>query len=384
MKKKKALKQRLKKTARKIHLYLGILTGLIVFILALTGACLSFQDEIRDLSADYKVVDKAATPRLAASEIKALAQAVFPDKAIHGAVFGKETDAIEVIFYEAEPTFYQKVYLNPYTGEVLHVEDYLSGFLAFALKGHKTLWLPKPIGEVLVSYGTFLFLFVLLSGIVLWWPKNKRHLKQSLRFKWTSKTSLKKKIFSVHTVMGFYLSIFALIIAMTGAIIGLNWFYFIVFKAVGGTKAPQFIVPNNVSEPSNYADNTFYWDQLIPKVQKQIPNHESLELHYPESDSMAIYLEVSYTKGVYYNSDYRFYDQYSLQELNTNSIYGTYEQADFADKVIRMSYDIHVGAIFGLFGKIFVFCVSILLTILPLTGFWIWIKRRQERKMKLG
>ena len=380
MKKKLPLKQRLKKTARKIHLFIGLVTGLIVFILALTGVCLSFQDEIRDFYADYKTVKKEAKPFLTASKVKEIAQGVFPNKAIHGSVFGKDTEAIEVIFYEAEPAFYRKVYLNPYSGAILHIEDYLSGFLAFALQGHKTLWLPKSIGAVLVSYGTFLFLVVLISGIVLWWPKNRKHLKQSLKIKWTKRTSLKKKIIQVHTVLGVYLCFFALIIGITGSIIGLNWFYFIVFKTVGGTKAPQFIIPNNISKPTNISSKTIPLDQLIPRLQKDIPNYRNLELHYPGSDSTAIYVEVGYTEGVYYNADYRFYDQYSLQKINPNSIYGVYGESDFADKTIRMAYDTHVGAIFGLFGKIIVFIASFLISVLPITGVLIWWKRRKDKK----
>lgn len=380
MKKTKSRLQKLKKIARKVHLFLGLVTGAIVFILAITGACWAFQEEIIDWSADYKIVEAQDQAMLDATTIKKRAQEVFPDKAIHGAVFGKATDAIEVIFYESEPEFYQKVYLNPYTGEVLHVADYLSGFLAFVLRGHKTLWLPKSIGSVLVSYGTFLFIIVLISGFMLWWPKNKKHLKQSIRFAWTARTSLKKKIFNLHTVIGFYVSFFALIIAFTGCIVGLNWFYFIVFKATGGSKAPQFIVPNNNSTPLAATDNTIPLNQLIPTIKKDIPNYESLELHYPDNDSSSVYVEVSYTKGVYYNSDYRFYDQNTLEEFFPNSIYGVYEKADFADTTIRMAYDTHVGAIFGLFGKILVFISSLLIATLPVTGTYIWWKRRKDKQ----
>lgn len=379
MKKQKSRLQRWKKTARKIHFFLGVTTGIIVLILAITGACWAFQEEIRDWGADYKTVEAQDQPMLTASQVKSIAQAVFPDKAIHGSVFASPTDAIEVIFYEAEPKFYQKVYLHPYSGEVLHIEDHLSGFLAFVLDGHTTLWLPASIGSVLVSYGTFLFIFVLISGLILWWPKNKRHLRKSIKLEWNERASFKKKLFKVHGVIGFYVSMFALIIAFTGSIIGLNWFYFIVFKATGGTKAPQFIIPNNKSTPIASTD-TIPLDQLIPKLKKSIPNYESFELHYPDSDSSSVYVEVSYTKGVYYNSDYRFYDQYTLEEMKPNSIYGIYEEADFADTTIRMAYDIHVGAIFGLVGKIIAFLASIFIAVVAFTGIGIWIKRTKDKR----
>lgn len=380
MKGNKKFIQRLKKTAGKLHLYLGLFSGAIVLILAITGACLSFQDEIRDWSANYKTVKSEDKPFITASKVKQIAQSVFPDKAIHGAVFGQKTEAIEVIFYESEPAFYQKVYLNPYSGDVLHIEDYFSGFLAFMLEGHTRLWLPRSIGSVLVSYGTFVFLWVIVSGLILWWPKNRRHFKQSLKLKWTKRTSPKKKVLTLHAFLGFYGSIFALLIAITGAIMGINWFYFIVFKAAGGSKSPRFIVPPSKVVQVDSTQRALALDALIPKIRREIPQHQNLELHYPDSDSLSVYVEVSYTPGVYYNSDYRFYDQYSLEELNPKSIYGVYAEADVADKVIRMAYDVHVGAILGLFGKIVMFLASLLIAILPVTGFLIWNRRRKERQ----
>ena len=274
MKKKQPRLQRIKKVARKVHLVLGLLSGAVVFILALTGTCLSFQDEIRAYyTADFSTVEAEDRPFITASAAKASAKEVFPDQSVHGTIFGEKTAAAVVVFYDAEPRFYQRVYLNPYSGEVLGIEDYDSGVLAFALRGHTRLWLPSSIGSVLVSYSTLLFLFILISGLALWWPKNKRHLKQSLQFKWNQRTSLKRKIIQVHTVFGVYLSAFVLVFAITVSILGLGWFYFIVFKAAGGTNNPRFIIPNSKRTPLSAAERTARLDELIPRLQQQIPAH---------------------------------------------------------------------------------------------------------------
>ena len=121
----------LKKTARKLHLYIGLITGFIVFILSITGCCWVFQQEIRGLADDFKTVEVKNTPYITATKAKAIAQKVFPKKSIHGVSFGQPSEAVEVIFYEAKPKFYQKVYINPYSGKVIKAEDQLSGFFAF-------------------------------------------------------------------------------------------------------------------------------------------------------------------------------------------------------------------------------------------------------------
>jgi len=122
-------------------------------------------------------------------------------------------------------------------------------------------------------------------------------------------------------------------------------------------------------------------------LKKESPDAFSYELHYPHSDSTSIYVEVSRQEGVHYNADYRFFDANTLNEIETPSIYGKYKNADFADKVIRMNYDIHIGAIGGLAGKVIAFISSLIIASLPITGVLLWYGRKHKsiaRKEKLS
>ncbi|HAA23579.1 MAG TPA: sulfite reductase, partial [Cytophagales bacterium] len=88
----------------------------------------------------------------------------------------------------------------------------------------------------------------------------------------------------------------------------------------------------------------------------------------------------TYQRGVYYNGDYRFYDAHTLAELDPNSIYGVYEAASTSDLVMRMNYDIHVGAIGGLPTKILAFLISLTIATLPVTGTLLWMGRLRKKK----
>lgn len=379
-KSKKTKKRSIKNTARKLHLYVGLSTGLVVFILAITGCCWVFQQEIRSLTADYKKVEVQAQPFITVTQAKTIGLKVFPGKAVHGVAFGQKDEAIEVIFYEAKPRFYRKVYLNPYSGKVVHTEDLLTGFFAFVLKGHRFLWLPEAIGSRVVAYATLLFLAMVITGLILWWPKNKKNRKQRFRFVWKPTTGWKRKNFDLHTVTGFYISALAFVFAFTGCVMAFNWFYYIAFKVSGGTKDPRFVIPANKTVADKYKARPI--DQLIPRLQGQYPDASNFELHFPATDTSSIYVEISRKSEVYYNADYRFYDQYTLQELSVHSIYGAYKDASFADKVIRMNYDIHVGSIGGIAGKIIAFLASLITASLPVTGFLIWWGKRTKQKLQ--
>lgn len=357
---------------------LGLATGLVVFIVAITGCCWAFKDEIQGMYDDIKTVEVQNKPMISPEEAKNIAVKVIPNKHIHGAVFGQPDEALEIIFFERDPVFYQSVFINPYTGKVIKVEDNLGGFFGFVLKGHVRLWLPASIGQNIVSYSVLLFLFIIISGLILWWPKNKKARKQRFRFLWKESTGWKRKNFDLHAILGFYTHALAYVLAFTGCIMAFGWFYYIVYLSFGGDKNPRFVIPPNAVTETVQAKKPL--QELILRLKKENPEANNFELHYPDTDTSSVYVEVSNTKGLHYNADYRFFDQYTLKELEANSIYGKYKNASVADKVIRMNYDIHVGSIGGLLGKIIAFITSLFIATLPVTGVLLWYGRRKKNK----
>lgn len=105
---------------------------------------------------------------------------------------------------------------------------------------------------------------------------------------------------------------------------------------------------------------------------------ETIEVHYPETAASPILASINPDKDTYWKIDYRFFDQYSLKELPVNHLWGRFKEATAADKVLRMNYDIHVGGILGLPGKLLALFVSLIAASLPVTGFFIWWGRRSK------
>ena len=117
--------------------------------------------------------------------------------------------------------------------------------------------------------------------------------------------------------------------------------------------------------------------------QKMIAGHpgaEVIEVHIPTSDTSAIAANANPDAGTYWKTDYVYYDQYTLEELPAKSIYGRLSEADGADKLMRMNYDVHTGAILGIGGKLLMFFASLIAGSLPVTGFIIWRGRKKKKK----
>lgn len=361
-----------------LHKILGLTTGALVFVVAITGCCWAFRDEILHFTEAPITIGPQQGELLTASRVKEVASAVFPGRTIHGALFGKTNEPVEVIFYEADPEFYRSVFLDPYSGAVLKTEDHLTGFFAFVLKGHMRLWLPRHIGEEVVGISILIFLCMLVSGIIIWMPRRRKNLKQRLAFSWKATTKWKRKNFDLHAVIGFYSCAMAFVIAFTGSVMSYQWLREAVHSSFGGEKSVVFEIPENksgdlVSEGGNPID------RLLPRLRRESPDADSFELHYPYSDAYSIYVETSYREGIYYNNDYRFFDAQTLEEIDSPSVYGKYSETTVADKIIRMNYDIHVGAIGGLAGKIIAFLISLLVATLPVTGTLLWYGRTYKK-----
>ena len=360
-------------------MYLGLATGLVVFFVSLTGALWAFNEELSALfTPTEEEIPISNAPLISLTRAKEIALSVFPDKTVHGVEFSQEPNkAIEVIFYQSKPTpFYSTVALHPYTGEILHVEDHKKGFFAFVMRGHRFLWLPQAIGSQIVGWSTFIFLFMLITGVILWWPKNKKATRQRFLFNWKSTTKWRRKNFDLHSIVGFYASLFLFLIVLTGSVMAFRWMGYLVYKGVGGAKDTFFMIPNNNSGSVQKSA----MDDLILLVKDKYPTAESFEIHFPAADTTSLYVEISFDNSVHYNNDYRFYDQQTLEEIPVNTLYGAYENTDASDKFSRMNYDIHVGSILGFPGKLIACLLSLISASLPITGFMVWWGRKKKKK----
>ncbi len=366
-----------KKSIRKIHLWLGLASGLIIVFLGITGCILAFQREVEDVTQDYRFVRAESKEFMAPSKLQSIAMTALPGKEVHAVAYEGKDKAATVIFFALEPEYYYNVYLNPYTGEVLKVKNMDRDFFRVVLMGHFYLWLPEQIGQPIVASATLIFVIMLISGIILWWPKNKAATKQRFTIKWSAKW--RRKNYDLHNVLGFYASWVAIILGLTGLIWGFEWFAKSVYGIAGGKGSIVYEEPiSDTAKKINLAQPAI--DVVWQKMKANYPNAEVIEVHPPVTDASPIAANANPDASTYWKADYIFYDQYTLEELPAKSIYGRLAKASLADKVLRMNYDVHTGAIIGIAGKILMFFASLIAASLPITGFYIWRGRNKKKK----
>lgn len=371
-------KNGLKYFVGKVHRWLGLTSGLVVFVIAITGCLYAFQAEIQDRTQPYRFVGQQDHAMLPPSKLKAIAEKQLPQKKIHAVLYAGPSKAAQVIFFNFEPEhYYYILYLDPYSGNVLHIKNMRKDFFQLILDGHFYLWLPPVIGQPVTATATLIFVVMLISGIILWWPRNKNGVKQRFTMKW--KARWRRKNYDFHNVLGFYVYVFAFILASTGLVWGFQWFGNGLHAAAGGKKSLVYAEPS--SDTTKIIQGKGSMDQVWHSMLKEYPQTAIIEVHVPQTKAAPIVVNINPDHKTYFKTDYRYFDQYTLKELRVDNIYGKYAQAEPADKFLRMNYDIHVGAILGFPGKIIAFSASLICASLPVTGICIWWGRRNKTEI---
>ncbi len=365
-----------KKIIGKLHLWLGLASGLIVLILGITGCILAFEIEIRNLTESFRKVTVENKAYLPPSELKIIAEKHLASKKALGIEYPGQGKAAIAPYYDEKN--YELVFLNPYTGECLKRKNMKDDFFRIVLDGHFYLWLPNEIGQPIAASATLIFLFMMISGLILWWPKNKAARKQRFSVKWDAKW--RRKNYDLHNVLGFYMTWVAIFLAITGLVFGFQWFAKSVYWVSSGGKQMEehaHPVSDTTKTPAvaNMADHL--WQQHAVAVQPT----DGLSVYFAGLHTDPVEVVVNHRAGTYYNSDFFHYDQNTGKELKAKGSYaGKFSEATVADKIVRMNYDMHTGAVLGLAGKFLAFFASLIAASLPITGFIIWWGRKKKGK----
>ncbi len=362
-----------KKAIRFIHLWLGLSSGLIVFIVAITGALYTFEDEIQNKFFAYRSISIENKPYKKPSEIAFIAQKELGKKKINVIEYHGKNSPVTVTSYQPNPEALWVVYINPYSGEVLKVKNEINSFFITVYLLHTNLLL-GDIGKVIVSYAVLIFVIMLITGIILWWPKRKKKLKSSFTIKWN--VSPKKLNYSLHNILGFYASWIVIFIAITGLTWSFTWMdKAVYFVTSAGEPYKDWIDPKSKSDVNSKLSENIVDTIFIDALQKFNASYESITIHFPSDDKKGVYLvDINPNHELISKSTAFFYDQRTASFLEKSSL----ETMSTGEQIRHQFYDVHIGKIFGLTGQIIVCLASLIVASLPVTGFIIWWNRKKK------
>lgn len=386
---------------RRIHLYLSLVAGLVIMTCCFTGAVLVFQKELeqmfhksrytvkaegRKLSLDSLVSNvKKAYPKAKVAGIRVYDDAersaevsvTIPDKKEKKAeakapVAKEKGQAKEAPRGGRVPT--QTAFVNPYTGQVLELYNPREGFFYSMLALHR--WLlgsNDGIGKYITGISTFIFLFILITGIILWWPKTKKILTQRLKVKWNA--GWKRLNHDLHIVLGFYSFLVLFIFAFTALAWSFEWFNKGIYKVTSSSmKQPEPPGSMYVADAKPIS-----FDKAFFAAQNKFTNVQFYNITMPKDSAGAITVTALSREAVHETAtDALYVDQYS------GAVLGQYLFSDrnLGARVRATFRPVHVGSIWGTPSKIIALIACLLGTSFPITGTILWINRTRKSKRK--
>lgn len=356
-------------------------------IVCLTACIWVFQDEITAYILEPETrVAQENRPVLSPAQLQEVARNSFPEERVNYAQY-QQGRAIYLGLGEGRRGG-TSLRVHPYSGEIISIKQPKPGetdFFRWVLNGHRFLWLPFEIGRPIVNYSTLLFAITLITGMVLWWPKKwtKSTRERSFLIKW--KGTFKRVNYDLHNVLGFYSLLIVFALCCTGMVYGIEWFSRgLYWSTSGGKTLPEFA---RVSSDSTAAGSIYTASGAMEQAWRQViakhPDAKGFYYTYPDSTKPASVINITMypSAGRYYDNKGYTFDQHTLELLPGHKVFGAdFETASFGTKLRKMNYDIHVGSVLGLPGKIIAFFASLIAGSLPVTGFIIWWGKRKKKK----
>ena len=396
----------MKKIFRKIHLWLSVPFGLIITLVCFSGAMLVFENEVNEwFRRDLYYVETVKESPLPMDKLLEKVATTLPDSV---SVTGVSISSDPGRAYQVSLSKPRRasLYVDQYTGEVKGKSE-RSGFFMFMFRMHR--WLLDSMnpgnegifwGKMIVGVSTLLLVFVLISGIVIWWPRTRKALKNSLKI--TATKGWRRFWYDLHVAGGMYALIFLLAMALTGLTWSFPW-YRTAFYKVFGVEVQQRVAQgheqksdaqkrdtklvahrekkregnevqkgersgrpeNNHSDMYSVTSPFVYWQEIYDKLRRQNPEYKQISIS-------------SGTASVSFNrfGNQRASDRYSFNtdngEFTETSLY---QHQDKSGKIRGWIYSVHVGNWGGMFTRILTFIAALLGAALPLTGYYLWIKR---------
>ena len=277
-----------------MHLVTGVAAAVVVFLMSVTGVALTYQRQLTELATrDYR--SDAAEHGIRPLEVDALLASVRDQRP------DLEPSSLTIRPDAAEPALLrqgrrERLYVDRYTGEVLgDGSGRTSAFFRAMVDWHR--WLGRAgdgrgVGRAVTGACNLAFLFLILSGLFLWWPRNwsPRALRNVTWFRRGLRG--KARDFNWHNVIGLWMMVPLVVIVASGVVISYRWAGDLVSTLAGSEPSsrtatgPASRTPGNVRVSfavSDAPEGLRSLDELLVIAASDTPGWKSLTMDLPES-----------------------------------------------------------------------------------------------------
>ena len=381
----------MRKIFRNIHLWLSVPFGILITLICFSGAALVFEKEVMELChRELYFVKKVEAAPLPMEQLMTKVAATLPDSvSVTGVNISSDPErAYQVTLSKPRRA---SMYVDQYTGEITGKYE-RAPFFNFMFRMHR--WLLDSMkqdggifwGKMIVGTSTLMFVFVLISGVVVWWPRTRKALKNSLKI--VANKGWRRFWYDLHVAGGMYALVFLLAMALTGLTWSFQWYRTGFYKTFGVEVQPSMGHGNAAANATakggkrdgkpegregrgahRYSPYT-NWQQVYEQLAEANPDYKQISV----SDGSA-------SVAVPRFGNQRGTDRYKFNPRNVEITETTlYKDLDNSGKIRGWIYSVHVGSWGGMLTRILTFVAALIGASLPLTGYYLWIRKKIKRR----
>lgn len=381
----------MRKIFRNIHLWLSVPFGILITLICFSGAALVFEKEVMELChRELYFVKKVEAAPLPMEQLMTKVAATLPDSvSVTGVNISSDPErAYQVTLSKPRRA---SMYVDQYTGEITGKYE-RAPFFNFMFRMHR--WLLDSMkqdggifwGKMIVGTSTLMFVFVLISGVVVWWPRTRKALKNSLKI--VANKGWRRFWYDLHVAGGMYALVFLLAMALTGLTWSFQWYRTGFYKTFGVELQPSMGHGNAAANATakggkrdgkpegregrgahRYSPYT-NWQQVYEQLAEANPDYKQISV----SDGSA-------SVAVPRFGNQRGTDRYKFNPRNGEITETTlYKDLDNSGKIRGWIYSVHVGSWGGMLTRILTFVAALIGASLPLTGYYLWIRKKIKRR----
>ena len=226
------------------HLACGLVVGLVVLSLCVTGVLLTYERQIEHRLTEPQIAAPVTGAKpLALEELLARAQEHVQLSPRVQVVLASAPNAPVAIRQGRRGM----ALLDPYTGEIVETQrQWFRDVFSFITRFHRWFAVAddaRPTAKFIVGVGNLALLFLVLSGLYLWLPRIWRAQAFRIRLLFARKPeSSRMRDYNWHHVLGIWMAVPLVVLIVTGSVFSFRWTGDAIY-AVLGVERPERSAP---------------------------------------------------------------------------------------------------------------------------------------------
>jgi uncharacterized iron-regulated membrane protein len=381
------------RTVWRWHFFAGLFCIPFVIFLSITGTIYLFKPQFDAWS--QRSHDSLATPdkhQPLSEQVQAALVGVPDAKSLEVELPRLATGATTVIVKDTKGTW--RVLVHPQRLTILDIKNENESLMKQVKSLHGQLGI-GTWGSYLVEIAACWTIVMILTGLVLWWPKNAKGLGGVLYPRWDKGDRVWWR--DLHSVLGVWISVLAIFLILTGLPWAKFWgnYFRTVRQTVGlaATSQDWTIGGKSQSAPSEHAGHSHDEKPKIARrggrssgapIPKDLSGFDQLhQVAKLEMLAHPVLLIPPESQGAYWkitsDAQNRTLRETLLVDVSdgTIALREVFSQKHWIDKVVGIGIAAHEGQLFGIANQILGVLTTAGLIALSCSGVWMWWRRRE-------